>query len=280
MVEGKNEMPSTWMHKGKTLWNWASSIITVGAGVAAIIGLLYPGTVNEYLSNIYDSSERVGESVDDLIEVTKRQPDAVKSDPIKELNDRGYGFDTEDFERAIRADDVVSVDLYCSAGKKKWLTDKYILLNFLNEDYKVDKIIRNCPAYDMENFCSMDSYYYFEDTGSTESEEALINRYNNLCGIGAYDEIALRVKDKIDLRRIAEDKKDAERKNICEKIGSDFRGYIGRMAAQANEHFYYSRFIGEVALNYTYRDKGVDDKKCKELGVDFEKIWNEETTKQ
>ena len=217
MVEGKNEMPSTWMHKGKTLWNWASSIITVGAGVAAIIGLLYPGTVNEYLSNIYDSSERVGESVDDLIEVTKRQPDAVKSDPIKELNDRGYGFDTEDFERAIRADDVVSVDLYCSAGKKKWLTDKYILLNFLNEDYKVD---------------------------------------------------------------IAEDKKDAERKNICEKIGSDFRGYIGRMAAQANEHFYYSRFIGEVALNYTYRDKGVDDKKCKELGVDFEKIWNEETTKQ
>lgn len=237
------------------LWVGVASVVAVAAGVATVASFLWPGTVNDLLNALLESNQQLEKSVS---EVKKETSD----DFIKELSNRNYKLEKRDFARAILAEDLKSVELFCAAGKKDWLGDRDVIFD-IEYDGAVFNALKDCNAFDMGYLCSMEMFPYFDWDDEAEKVRKGM-AYTAMCGPNALSEISARIAGD-------ENAQAADDLAICE----DYRtSLMERMAADQYFSIQSFWFFRDVMRN-SWKSDALE--RCASLGIDFKAIYEAET---
>lgn len=142
--------------------------------VGFILAFIYPNQFGDIVEVVRGSGQEVSETVRetgaDTVAAIQRLEDMagqlereVSDDPIRELGNRQYTLTHTDFQRAFRANDLVTLRLYCSAPVAPFVDglSTYFSPSHPHRDGIGDEawaIYRTCPVVRFEALCADGPY--------------------------------------------------------------------------------------------------------------------------
>ncbi|MGC1497681.1 MAG: hypothetical protein WA790_17890 [Sulfitobacter sp.] len=259
----------------KFIWRGLIGISTVGAFVVAFYAYLQPGTVVQFLQKLDERSESVDQGVTDIsdntsaiLEATRALPDAVATDPVRELYNRGYQVSRADFLRSVNSGDVETVRLMCMTGRKGWMRLRDAILTTPSDD-PVVAVLSDCFALDMDYTCGLEDESRFDDRWAEPEKRR--ERYVAFCGKGALKTVRQKKLEN-------EARFDKERQRAVEKIRQQCLAIAGRLTEEINAKRVPSHYL-YVLDRYTQRIRDPSAVQCDAVGISWTDVWKKETAK-
>ncbi len=256
----------------RTAWQLAVEVATVGAFAVAIYAFFQPGTVTNYFEKFDDRTASIDESVDriadttsELVEVTRALPDAVSSDPVKELVNRGYALDTSAFKRAIQAEDAISVGLFCNAAKDNWWGHGNILFDLTYYGPTYNQLLK-CRAFDRAEFCNISDINYFNEEPNGDKKRKV---YLDFCGENALELIDARNTEQVAALKVNEQRVV----RACTERAEALRILIHKEQIASNVIWRWDSFVRSM----DYTDEYPSTQQCKDAGISIATVWEKET---
>jgi hypothetical protein len=260
---------------------YGSYVFTIVAGLVAVWALFFPNTIGEALLTLSESSEEISVSNRVIADNTAGAKREVSDDPIIQISNRGYEFNKSDFARSITNHDLKTVNLFCDAAPKNWVSDEYFPFGV---DWSDDilKVIRRCDAINRSEMCSL---------GATDARYSMVsragkskNRFVKFCGKSAATEID-DAESTLQRFKDASTFSDIDYKEHCEQAERKIHLYIrnnrpslSQGDLSENVGFFIAKFQNinnfcdsmRNCSEWVTEHGGQRLRRCRELGIDLQ----------